>query len=134
MTTLNLTDPAHGHKFEKVNLITTSKGDQYICKNCALSGWRRTLAPIIEFAKKNRKIKKCPGASEQESFGYKKIKVIKCQANGKQFENLTPGSIHAIVDPPDEFKEKYPNSNMTVWVDGFDEPVRLLGYEFDFVE
>ena len=56
-----------------------------------------------------------------------KIKITYCQAFGKQFENLTPDSIHDVIETPDRHK----NSEMKgVWVMGVGEPVKVLNEEY----
>ena len=54
-----------------------------------------------------------------------RIKVIKCNAVGENFLNLTPGSEHETVPAP----EKYGHLS-GVWVMGLNEPVRLLKGEY----
>ena len=53
-----------------------------------------------------------------------KIKIKHCTAFGRQFENLTDGSIHEIIEPP-----AGENSNRGWWVMGVGEPVLVLTYE-----
>jgi hypothetical protein len=51
-----------------------------------------------------------------------KIKIIQCTAWGPIFANLTPGSIHKVIEPPKHHKpDKY-----GVWVQGIGEPVKVL--------
>lgn len=54
------------------------------------------------------------------------VKITRCNAEGKQFKNLTPGSIHDVVKPP---PGKY-----GLWVMGVGEPVKLLPGEYMSVE
>lgn len=58
----------------------------------------------------------------------KTIKIIKCFAAGKQFENLLPGSKHTIISPPKNQK----SDNAGVWVMGVGEPVKVLNSEFEY--
>jgi len=58
-------------------------------------------------------------------------KPIPC---GHIAENLTPGSEHSVIEPPEEYKEKYPNGEGSYWVMGIGEPVRLLVNEYTVSE
>ena len=61
----------------------------------------------------------------------KRIKIIQMQTGGKIFSNLTPGSEHDVIDTPKE----YINSKVKgVWVMGAGEPVKVLPYEFIFID
>ena len=59
-----------------------------------------------------------------------KIKITKCEAFGKHFDNLTPGSIHEVIDCPflDEGEIE------GVWVMGVGEPVKVLTNEYETVQ
>lgn len=57
------------------------------------------------------------------------VQITEVHSDGKEFSNLTPGSLHDIVRPP----EKYEGA-VRVWVKGADElPVMLFEDEFEFV-
>lgn len=59
-----------------------------------------------------------------------KIKITNCHAVGNSFKNLIPESEHTIIDPPEQYKTKYPNGpKFGYWVMGVDEPVRVLPEE-----
>lgn len=64
----------------------------------------------------------------KETKQAKKVKIVYCNAQGEEFKNLQPGSIHEIVVPPEEHKHL-----RGVWVMGKTEPVRLLFNEFEFI-
>lgn len=55
-----------------------------------------------------------------------KIKVIQIFAQGAQFAKLLPESIHEVVEPPNQYKKKFPNNDSSVWVMGTTEPVRIF--------
>lgn len=55
-----------------------------------------------------------------------KIKIIQIAAFGREFVNITPDSIHEVIEPPTKYKSKYPNSDGSVWVMGATEPVRIF--------
>lgn len=57
------------------------------------------------------------------------IKIDFCHANGPQFRNLRPGSIHRVVTPPDGYK----NDHTGMWVMGVGEPVKVLTEEFSVI-
>lgn len=60
-----------------------------------------------------------------------KIKITNCKAFGEMFKNLTPGSIHEVIEAPKEYK----NSKIKgVWVMGVGEPVKVLDNEFEYVK
>ena len=59
-----------------------------------------------------------------------KIKITQMQAVGKAFANLTPGSEHAVVNPPKGQK----NGERGLWVMGVGEPVLVLFHEFNRVK
>lgn len=64
-----------------------------------------------------------------------KIKVIQCRAQGESFKNLTPNSIHVIIDPPEgENNEGSGRGMRGVWVMGVGEPVKLLKGEYVFLK
>ena len=54
-----------------------------------------------------------------------RIKIIKVNAVGENFSNLTPGSEHNTVQAPEKYQD-LPG----VWVMGVNEPVRLLKGEY----
>ena len=63
-----------------------------------------------------------------EHIKHKKLKVIRCSGFGEAFENLKPGSIHDIINPP--FNEDRTRGE---WVMGVGEPVLLIEGEFKYV-
>ena len=65
---------------------------------------------------------------EKTTKKQRSIRVVKCNAYGPQFTNLTPGSIHVVINPPIGEKNKG-----GVWVMGNGEPVKLLSGEFEYV-
>ena len=53
-----------------------------------------------------------------------KIQITECKAFGKDFENLTPGSIHEVLNAPEGAR-----TEGGVWVLGVGEPVFVLDGE-----
>lgn len=121
MRIINLSET--NHKFEKQNLVTqkdrSGLHDTLKCAYCGLVGKSRRLG-TVEIAESNKNKIACPKAPS-----VKQIKVIRCSALGKKFVNLTPGSVHDVVDPPDGF-----DNSRGVWVMGVGEPVLLLFGEY----
>lgn len=117
-----------GHKWEKTNLVTQKdrKGfyDHYKCKYCGIEGKSYSMGRIEVPDRYRAKQALCPGVPK-----HTKVKVLHCTAAGKVFSNLTPGSIHDIVEPPvNESREK------GEWVMGVGEPVLLLYREFTYAD
>lgn len=119
------------HMWEKTNPVTIIRSgrafDNVVCKNCGMKGRRIGIGfEFIEVPEKykNADVELCPKA---QPFNLPvTVKVIKCEAHGKQFANLTPGSVHDVVTPPNG----YQNDHTGVWVMGVGEPVKLLTREF----
>ena len=120
----------NGHDWEKMNHVgkKNRRGiyDEFRCKHCGLKGKSYTLG-LLEIAERDRKkAAMCKGARKlAKSY----VKVIRCEAYGKAFANLTPGSIHKVVPSPDGEK-----SSRGEWVMGVGEPVLLLFGEFSYTD
>ena len=120
----------NGHDWEKVNQVgkKNRRGiyDEFRCKHCGLRGKSYTLG-LLEIAERDRKkAAMCKGARK---FAKSYVKVIRCDACGKAFANLTPGSIHKVVPSPDGEK-----NSRGEWVMGVGEPVLLLFGEFSYTD
>lgn len=120
----------NGHDWEKMNHVgkKNRRGiyDEFRCKHCGLRGKSYTLG-LLEIAERDRKkAAMCKGARK---FAKSYVKVTRCAACGKAFGNLTPGSIHKIVPPPDG-----KNNSRGEWVMGVGEPVLLLFGEFSYTD
>lgn len=117
-----------GHEWEKINLVTKKdrKGlyDHYRCKNCGIEGKSYSMGVILVPDRYGDKQALCPNAPK-----HTKVKVIHCIASGKAFENLTPGSVHNIIDAPDG-----QDNTRGEWVMGVGEPVLLLYKEFTYAD
>lgn len=119
------------HDFRKENLVGV-KGkhgiyDKYKCLKCGLIGYSYQLGKIsFRSSYSDRKINKCKGNEKP----VKKVRVIKCEAVGKMFANLTPGSVHDVVPTPKD----QPDNLAGVWVMGVDRPVKLLVREYEVVD
>lgn len=120
----------NGHDWEKVNQVgkKNRRGiyDEFRCKHCGLRGKSYTLG-LLEIAERDRKkAAMCKGARKcAKSY----VKVIRCDAWGKAFANLTPGSIHKVVPSPNG-----KDNSRGEWVMGVGEPVLLLFGEFSYTD
>nr|DAF62186.1 MAG TPA: tRNA(Ile2) 2-agmatinylcytidine synthetase TiaS [Myoviridae sp. ctt8G1] len=116
------------HEWEKKNLVTlwakTRGGyDVYRCKHCGIEGRSYKLG-IIEIPERYAG---CVDTCNRRHLS-KSLKVTHCGAVGKAFSNLTDGSIHTIITPPEG------ESNQSgEWVMGDGEPVLLLWHEFQYI-
>ena len=116
-----------GHSWTKTNLVTqgkTRQHDSYRCELCGITGKSYAIGSITVPEKFSAKLYRCPGLKIT-----KKVKVTNCRAVGRQFQNLTPGSVHDVVIPP--LGESDKNG---VWVQGVGEPVKLLFGEFEYLK
>lgn len=122
------------HDWEKQNLITLGTGrkshDKYKCKKCGITAKSINLAQVSIPGQFKNKAWNCSNSAESKKAG-KKVRVIHCNANGRQFENLTPNSEHYIVDTPQQYVSKKLNG---VWVMGVGEPVRLIPGEYTLID
>lgn len=117
-----------GHKWEKTNLVTKKdrKGfyDHYKCKYCGIEGKSYSTGVILVPDRYAAKQALCPNAHK-----HTKVKVTHCTAMGGAFANLIPGSVHDIIEPPEN-----ENRERGEWVMGVGEPVLLLCREFTYVD
>lgn len=117
-----------GHKFTKTNLVTISgpKGmyDEYKCEVCGMKGRSYKFGTIQISASYRENIFRC-----KKLVPKKRIVITRCSAWGDEFVNLTRGSIHTIVDPP-EGKD----TSRGVWVMGVTEPVLVFFNEFEYID
>ncbi len=105
-----------GHEWIKQNLITITRGgdhyDVMVCSHCGMKGKRYgfdTVEVSNEYARSS--VMSCRKAPK---ISTKKIKVTLCRAQSRAFSNLTPGSVHDVVEPPRGYK----NDASGVWVEG----------------
>ena len=114
------------HEFAKQNAVTIIKGgksyDVLVCQKCGLRVKRYGLSEMVDVdGRQERKAVECSGVPTA-----RKIEITKCNAFGRAFTNLTPGSTHDVVSPP---RDK--NNSLGLWVMGAtDEPVLVLHGEF----
>lgn len=117
-----------GHKFTKTNLTTKSgpKGlyDEYECALCGMKGRSYKLGTIQISAAYREHIFRCKKLTPK-----RRIRIIRCSAFGDEFMNITRGSIHTVVDPPEGG-----DTSRGVWVKGVTEPVLLFFNEFEFID
>lgn len=115
-----------GHEWDKQNLVTIAdkNGKHYDilkCKNCGIEGKTTTLWTIaLKGSYSSDKVHYCPGQKKVD-----RIQITYCHAFGKEFSNLTPGSIHRVIPPPEEYK-----NDKGIWVMGVGEPVKVLSDEY----
>ena len=126
--TYNINLSEGGHTWEKQNLVTVStrKGghDVLKCKHCGIQGKTSSLWTIsLKGSYSPDKVYNCPNNKKAS-----KIQITQCTAFGKVFENLTPGSIHEVIAPPEEYK-----NDTGTWVMGVGEPVKVLPHEFKII-
>ena len=117
------------HVWEKQNLVTVNRRgkmfDEMVCQNCGMKGRRYGFETVeVSESYKIESVNFCPKAQKLEAP--KIVKVTFCNAHGRVFENITPNSIHAVVEPPKGYK----NDHTGVWVMGVGEPVKLITGEF----
>lgn len=118
-----------GHTWEKTNLVTIQgkggKGyDTYRCIYCGLTAKMYSFGELCVEDRSHKKLSRCISVNK-----ISKIRITCCRANGIQFENLIPGSIHDIIAPPTGF-----DNSRGVWVMGVGEPVKVLFGEFEYVK
>lgn len=122
------------HDFHKENLVTMKGGyDIMKCRLCGIKGKRRGVNPHITVPNNTSEnlIKFCDGSIlKNDGFVGNFIQVTKCTISNPVFDNLTPNSIHQIVQPPKD----YFNGDRGVWVQGIGEPVKLLFDEYNDYE
>jgi len=116
------------HDFQKTNLITLKGGyDTYACK-CGLHGKRYGLSDNLQVNGKAALILNCPNPKPKEPVMAKRVRITNFTGFSTEFENLTRGTEHDVVECPKEYKNKYAND---IWVMGVKEPVRLLLHEYE---
>lgn len=118
-----------GHEWKKANLVTlTSKGgsqyDLYRCACCGLEAKMYRFNELVVDERYRRKLARCSGM-----IRFRQLKIIRCRAVGSQFANLTPESVHDIINPPDGY-----NRERGEWVMGVGEPVMVLFDEFRYLK
>lgn len=117
-----------GHKFVKTNLVTISgpKGmyDEYKCEVCGMKGRSYKFGTIQISASYRGHIFKCIGMKPKG-----RIRITHCSAFGDEFKNITRGSIHSVVDPPEGG-----DTSKGVWIMGVTEPVLVFFNEFEFID
>lgn len=117
-----------GHKFTKSNLVTKigPKGayDEYTCELCGMKGRSYKFGRISLSSSYGKNIHKCKALVSKS-----KIRIIRVNAHGYQFSNLTPGSIHNIVDPPSGY-----DRSRGEWVQGVGDKVLVLYNEFNYID
>ena len=112
-----------GHRWEKQNLMTLGKTrtyDLYKCACCSIEGKSYRLGYITVPERYAKKLDKC-----KTKKNHVQLKVIRCGAFGPEFANLTPGSIHDIIKPPEG-----ESNDLGEWVQETTEPVLLLAGEY----
>lgn len=126
MKTVDIKDG--GHSWEKQNLTTVIQAgkpcDIYKCAKCGLTGKSIQLGQITIRENDLNKAARCRGIGVKKS-----LRIIHCAAVGNQFNALTPGSVHDIIQPPTG-----ENNKRGEWVMGQTEPVMLLFGEFKYEE
>ena len=104
------------HVWEKQNLVTVNRRgkmfDEMVCQNCGMKGRRYGFETVeVSESYKIESVNFCPKAQKLETP--KLVKVTFC-THGRIFENITPNSIHAAVEPPKGYKMTIQESGL--WV------------------
>lgn len=115
-----------GHCWEKTNLVTREGKEMYDTYQCRKCGLKAKMVSFGELLISERSRKKFESCIEMKRAS--QIRIIDCCAVGPQFANLTPGSIHDIINPPAGYDNKG-----GVWVMGVGEPVKVLLREFEYI-
>lgn len=118
-----------GHVWSKQNLVTLNRRgkmfDEMLCENCGMKGRRYGFVSVeVSESYKLENVRLCPKAKPTEVP--QRVKVIKCNAQGGAFSNITPDSVHKVITAP----IGHNNDRYGVWVMGNGEPVKLLINEF----
>lgn len=134
------------HVWDKKNPITivdkSGAYDIYKCKKCGIESKSKTIG-FLKFETnslvKIQNFRNCPKYVETLSLddepwdaGNTVILNNITFTNKIEGKFLIKNSEHKIINPPEEYKQKYPNSEKTIWVMGVTEPVRLLVGEYIF--
>ena len=98
--------------------------DIYCCKHCGIEGKSYCLGFIDIPERYAKRIESCT----RQRLG-NTLRVTHCEAVGSRFGNLTDGSVHSIINPPEG-----QNNQRGEWVMGVGEPVLLLYNEFEYIE
>ncbi len=117
------------HDFQKQNLITIKgKGDLYKCSVCGAEGYRPTIhSNVILSESEYKKASKCLFAAANKPSRPKQVLTGDLPNMGVKY------GIHDVVACPDEYKNKY-ESDVWVFSEGRQEPVRLFSDEYEIVE
>lgn len=119
--------------WHKVNTITLKCGnktyDLYNHPSCVF-GKRWGMSEWITLTEKDFKKYTSFTGKRNKNLKGRTIRITKCEANGHLFDNITPGSKHTVIPPP----EGYTDDSFSVWVMGCGEPVKVLNNEFQDVK
>jgi len=117
-----------GHKWVKQNTVTIIKGkksyDLPKCEVCGAVGKRIRLDTVTLTEKEFERHAICKGFVAR-----KKMAITLCHAQGEEFESMTPGSEHNIIDPPQGGTRVRGE-----WTMGKTEPVLILFDEFRYTD
>lgn len=119
---MELTLEAFGHQWEK-KAEAKERYWVYQCKNCGILGLLPGSAEKIRIPRiyEQKAVQYC---KEPVPEGY--VRIVKCEYYDDDNKNLSPGSIHKIIDAPENMKEM-----PGVWVMGTTEPFRLIDGEYE---
>jgi hypothetical protein len=123
--------PITSHDFRKINVATIMRGkrayDKYRCSVCGLEGMRHGFSETVSVQKDK------VTCSYRKRMKAGKVCINKMrEPNLKAQFGLLADKEYDVVEAPEEYKGKYPES---VWVFSkkSQEPVRLLPGEFVFL-
>lgn len=119
-----------GHDFDKLNLVSIHGKfglyDIVKCKKCGVKGKRYDFQNVLI----NESVNEDKAIFCNKREIKLKIKIILCHAVGDFFKNLTPNSIHNVIDTPSNEKK----DGSGVWVMGNGVPVKVINGEFEYVD
>ena len=120
------------HDFEKLNkAIILSRNGEYDSLKCRKCGIKTKVFTLGYYRfNSNISLNRATICSKRPGIKYsKKIKITRCTAEGKEYGNLIPDSIHETIEPP-----KGEHNRGGWWVMGVGEPVKVLDKEYVYYE
>ena len=118
--------------WEKVNLVTlhSGKNSYDLYKHTSgVTGKRWGIKEWLILTEKDFKKYYLWAKNRNNTLKGRIVRITRCDACGNKFKNLTPGSKHIVIPPPESKTE----DDRGVWVMGVGEPVKILNNEFKYV-
>lgn len=127
MKSIRLDDQGN-HNFEKTSLVTERGGfDYYKCTHCGQVGKRYLLNGTLSF---DKDVTECTHKPAIKPFEKRKVRITRFTSPGM---GINDGAEMDTVECPEQEKYRFGNE---VWVmsEKRGEPVRLLKYEYEFIQ